>query len=309
MRLKKALIKVLSGSALFLGLNFFCHSRTDGFSIDKISYRLPIHQVVTLSEEAAKRNKASEKETLRFLDQPFFYLGKGRTAYAFVSQDSQYVVKFVRYNHLRLPTWVKWLPAAFDHYKKKTSAVLEEKLKQNLTGHILGFERLPEETQLIYLHLNKTAHLNKKLIIFDKIGIRHEVNLDDLEFMVQRKVGLICEELSRFMKEGHPEMAKESLDHLLQMILVRQREGIFDRDPNVHFNYGLVGTTPILIDTGGLLTYRDYFLLRPHSTSSGRNEIYKKTKKFRRWLFKEYAELNQYFEEKIASTPDLQTHI
>ncbi len=306
MHLKKVSIKVLSGLGLFLALNFFCHSQTAGFSLDKITHKAPMEQPWTLSEEAKRWNEAGEKEAVRIFDQPFFFLGKGRTAYAFVSQDGQYVLKFVRYNHLRSPIWVKCLPSFFQHYKEKTAVGLKEKLKRNFAGHILGFEKLPQETQLIYLHLNKTAHLNKRLVIFDKIGIRHEVDLDGLEFMVQRKVGLICEELSRFMKNGHFEMAKESLDHLLQMMVSRQRQGIFDRDPNVHFNYGLVGTNPVLIDTGGLLLYKDHFVLRPNDSRSGRMEIYQKTEKLRRWLFREHPELGHYLEDKIASAPDIE---
>jgi hypothetical protein len=301
--------KVFAGLAIFFAIALFCHSQTAGFSLDKIAFPPSIDQIFSLKTEAAKRNEEGEREIVKVLDQPFFFLGKGRTAYAFVSQDGLYVVKFVRYNHLRPPFWFKWLPSLFNPYKERVENELKQKLERNFCGHILGFENLQKETQLLYLHLNPTAHLNKKLFLFDKIGNRHEVNLDHLAFVVQRKVGLICEELSYFMKEGHPELAKESLDHLLQMVIERQQKGIFDRDPNVHLNYGLNGTTPVLIDTGGLLTYHDYFLLKPRSShsrrGSGREEIYSKTVKFRRWLSKKYPEINIYFEEKIALVPDL----
>ncbi len=304
MRSKKILIKAFFALVLFLTIQKICHIQTGGFAMHKIISDLTPNPKWEPQGEAAARNDLGEKEALSIFDQPFYFLGKGKTIFAFVSEDRKYVIKFIRHNHLRQSLWVDLLPSSMKRYKDEQKAIMEEKLRMNFLGHMLGFEKLPEETQLVYLHLNKTSQLHKKLTIFDRIGIRHEIDLDNMEFVIQRKAMVICRQLEVWMREGKRETAELALDNLLKVLIQRREKGFFDRDPNVHLNYGYVGLTPVLIDTGGLLAYEDRPEKDRRLCKNCRDEIRSKTKKFRRWLFVMYPQLAEYFDKQIAALPN-----
>ena len=74
------------------------------------------------------------------------------------------------------------LPASFLKKVDRRFALL----KHDFDSYKIAYENLKDETGLIYLHLNKTDFLKQKMIIIDKIGIYHEIDLDSMEFLIQK---------------------------------------------------------------------------------------------------------------------------
>ena len=130
---------------------------------------------------------------MQILDQPFDYLARGAQAYVFASRDGKTVIKFFRVYHLMPPLWMTCLnfPLPLQPYKIAKMIRKREGLKRDFQSYKIAFEELKEETGVLYVHLNKSDDLKKKLIIHDKIGIAHEVDLDRMEFIVQKKSLLV----------------------------------------------------------------------------------------------------------------------
>ena len=102
---------------------------------------------------------------------------------------------------------------------------------------------------LVYLHLNKTRNLHRTLTIIDRTGQEHRVDLDQTEFVIQRKAELIFSYLHKLQS---PQEVQEAIASLLQLVQNRIDKGFSDRDKAVSNNYGFVNGHPIHLDVGRL---------------------------------------------------------
>ena len=75
---------------------------TNGFSVSRL------HGWTQSSGKGFGGTKKAES----IIAQDFHYLGRGRQAFAFVSDDGQYVIKFPRGDICKLPFWLRALPFA-----------------------------------------------------------------------------------------------------------------------------------------------------------------------------------------------------
>lgn len=143
-----------------MGAGLYCCSYKRGFSINKISSKLPYNEMWDTQSLTS-----DEKEKLRkeILSQPFYYLSSGTQCYAFVSQDGKYVIKFFKMHKILPKKWLKDVPFSFfEKYRWESIAK-----KQNGSLNIFksfkdAYEQLREESGLIYLHLNKKREIKKK---------------------------------------------------------------------------------------------------------------------------------------------------
>ena len=161
-------------------LQRFCYKKTDGFALYKVLSSLTPNsawQLPPLAEE--------EKKNLETLfDQPFYYLGKGAQAYVFASEDGQSVIKFCRFDHLRPSLFFANCIFPFVYEKTRIEKMWQKRgrLEMEFGSYKIAFEQMKEETGLIYLHLNKTyTFRNKKITFYDKIGVAHKLDLDQME--------------------------------------------------------------------------------------------------------------------------------
>lgn len=236
--MKKILSFCTGGFLLYL----LCLSQTDGFSLRKIHSNLPYHPEWETPSASIDH----------LLDQPFYYLSHGAQVYAFVSKDGQAVLKFYRHNrathplkalHFLLPPFVK-------NRMNQTIIKREAKRIKDFTSYKLAAEKLSHETGLLYAHLNKSQNLKKKLTLFDKIGVRHIIDLDQFEFLLQKKADLLYPTLDKWIAQGSYEKAEKSLLALLSLLRHRCDKGIFDKDPDLRTNFGFVDEIPIQLDIG-----------------------------------------------------------
>lgn len=291
------LLKEMVRKALLFGLaaffvvclSRFCSRQTEGFALYKICSDLPF------CKEWETLELPNEK-VLSLFDQPFHYLAKGAQSYVFISEDKNTVIKFFRLYHLRPPLWLSFLsfPYPFQLYKIQKMLDKRQELIKDFSSYKIAFDEMKEQTGLLYLHLNKTACLNKKLTFYDKIGIRHIVDLDQMEFLVQKKASLVFPAIEHLMQTEGLSSAKEAITALVNLLLYRCKIGIFDKDPDLNTNFGFFGTTPLQIDIG-----RFQHCPTIKGIDSHHDEIIRITDNFRQWLDQHYPPLSEHLLQEI----------
>ena len=240
----------------------------------------------------------TSQELKKVFAQKFKYLDCGGQSFVFVSEDHQYVIKFFKHRHFRKPySFLLRMPLPgileLSRLCKLNKALF--KLKRDFTSYKLAYDELQEETGLIYLHLNKGTDLNQSIQIVDKIGIEHTVDLDNIEFIVQRRAQLLYSRIHELMEKGDIHGAKQVLHAILEVIVSRCKKGIFDEDPRIHNNLGLLDQKAIFIDIGRFV----------HDQNRTDPSVYIKDlkaitgKRFRPWLERTYPELVIDLDEMI----------
>lgn len=278
------ILKIFFALTLFILLERFCHKQTAGFSRSKIG-----------STFIAASNNSTYPPTF-LLDQPYFFLGSGGQCYAFLSADGYTVLKLFKNHHIRLWNWIDSFPpflrSLFHHFLKNNthqSPAFYESCQ-------IAYNDFRERSGLIYLHLGKTEHLQKKLTLYDKIGVIHQIDLDTIDFALQRRVESPRRKLRILIREKDEEAAKACIDSLLSLILERYQKGIKDRDPNIRRNLGFIGTQAFEIDIGSFTKEA-----APIEPEVYRKEIAQNTAKLYKWLKRHDTELAEYFSQQIEA--------
>ena len=249
--------KLLTCAKIFLFLlcillvERFCHKQTKGFSIGKITSHLSFNPDWSTLDEPFKDKKMIENA----LDQTFTFFGSGGQCYAFLSDDKTTVLKFFKHHHMRPYTFLNriHLPLSFDHLRNKFLNRQKKKLEDVFGSCKIAYEDLKEETGLIYLHLNPTKDLNKKLKLVDKLGIAHCIEADTTTFVMQKKAELAFEKILKQIKSGDSEEVQQSIHSLMQNILKRCKKGIKDKDTGLKRNFGFLRKDAIAIDVGSFV--------------------------------------------------------
>lgn len=242
--MKKWLL-VFSIAVLSIGCN-----RPKGFTLRKItSHHAPV-------PEWKVENKMSRGELASLMSTPYYYLGSGNHTYAFVSDDDQVVIKFFKQKHMKTKTWVDSLSTPVKRIFYPTGKI-DQRIKErqdSFSSYKLAFEKLPEETGILYLHLNKTNTLNLPLTLIDQNGVALEVSLDEMEFFVQKKAMLAFHYLKTLYKKGQTKEAERAILSLFDIIAKRSQKGIYDKDLQFFKNFGFVENRAIEIDIGEFRT-------------------------------------------------------
>jgi hypothetical protein len=278
---------------LFFWADHFCAKKTDGFTFLGISSKRPFRkgwQSRPLTEE-------ENGELARALAQKFTYFGCGGQCFVFFSEDQKYAIKFFKQRLYGLPLWLKIapLPWPFHRYYAKKKFSRQDKLERDFASYKLAFDELKEESQLVYIHLNQTDSLKKEITLVDKLGIHHQLALDNVDFVIQKKADLIYPRIDQLMSEGKISESKQIIQQTLTLILTRCKKGFADRDPNIRTNCGLIGKNAVKIDVGKIV--RNSAMKIP--------EIYKKelsriSEPFKKWIDEKHVSLSEYFEEELA---------
>lgn len=254
----------------------------DGFSIHKIQSDLsysPKREVISPSNDTVHE----------LLSQNFYYLGKGSQCYVFESEDKDLVLKFFRYPRYRLPKLAKALslPPFLEEIQNKRETEKQQKLEKLFRSCKIAYEELHHETGLLYLHLNKTDHLKQRVVIYDKLKRAYPIEIDNYEFMIQKKGEQIFPYLNRLLEKGRREEARKALYDLCKLISHRYQLGISDQDAVIHKNSGFRGGRAMFLDVGGFSKV---------SSKDPGSETVKITAKLQEWLREKDPQLARFFE-------------
>lgn len=223
------------------GIGKAWHWAKDGFTIRRIGvFRLG---------DTAPCQLSVESETA--LGQKYYYLSRGHQCYAFVSEDGRYILKLPRYDLYDPPFWMRVRPFPFvERIRNAFVADKQKRLRFLLGSFKIAFEELREETALLYSHLGKTDHLHKTALIQDRIGRTYSIDLDQTSFLLQTYQPLMMPVCQSFVLSGDRKKAKEILSAFVDLIALRAKKGIFNKDPSFFRNFGMNGSKGVQIDIG-----------------------------------------------------------
>jgi|GEM_PF-2869724 len=253
------------------------HDKAGNFRPAKIAYQL-------------EKKGGGVAIDLKVFDQSFSYLAMGHHAYAFLSEDGKYVLKFPRYHKFRDSFWLKlsFLP---DKWKEKKIRAKRERFDFFLKSHEIAGAFLREETGLIALHLSETDYLSKEVRLIDGLGREHIVNLDQTGFVLQNYFPIYGPELEKHI--GDEKQVANFFSAYFEVIASRYEKGIVNKDRKGWLrNYGFVyPDIAYEIDLGS------YSLTG--LSSSARREIKDCSKDFRKWITKNTPQYLDLFDREM----------
>ena len=254
---------------------------TDGFSVRQMTSSLPAcpHYEVALSPEKKACLQA-------MLDQSFRYIGKGCQFYVFASADDKFVIKFLKHKHLRPFSWLNALPMTAK-LRTLSDAKIErrkQRVERLFASCKLAYEKMPEETGLMFIHLNRTPALEKQIVLVDKLGCKHAVDIDDYEYVIQKKA-IPVRDVFAHLEEGEI-LGKVQL--LVDLVLGRCQKGICDRDRSFVQNvaFSAEEDKALFIDIGQF--YEDPAILQDEEQAK---DLTKRLGNLRFWTEKHFPQL------------------
>ncbi len=222
-------MKILKKFSLFIVFFIlcerFCTSQTDGFRVSKI-IAFP----------------SQDKTPLETLSQPFYFLGSGKQFYAFESKDHQVVLKFVKQSRRKPLPWLANLPlpAPLNTFRDRYLQKREKRLSELLESCQLASRDLARETGIIDTHLTPVQQQTHIVTLFDKLGVAHRVDLEQTQFVMQKKATLLTT------------FSHESIDEMLELTVSLSHKGVVNLDPMIKRNFGQSHGKMILLDFGSL---------------------------------------------------------
>ncbi len=297
----KFFFKILVFIVIFTSVGHFCRKQTKGFSLHKITSK-----TLSLSQEKTPLDQQLQNQLETILEQPFYFFSRGGQCYVFLSGDGKTVLKFFKQHHIRFWHWFKTisLPTFFDPFREKLLKKHEHQSSPYLFQSCkIAYEELKEHTGLIYLHLNTTEIFKKKLTIYDNLKIAHQIDLDQTEFVLQKKAEPLRTRFKSLIKTDQIGEAKNCIDSILDLMKERYEKGVYDRDPNMHTNYGFIEGRAIEIDIGSYV--KDLSL---QEANAFQDKLVKRIKQLNRWLKKHSPELSLYLTEKMSGDKNRKNH-
>lgn len=159
------------------------------------------------------------------LQQKFYLKDQGGQSYVFISADEKYVLKF--FKDMPRP----WIP--FKKYQKKKIG----KLIRTINGYHLAFERLREETGILYLHLSPTKTCLATTLV-DRLLIEHSIDLSSVYFILQKRATPVAS------------FSESTLSQVCELLKKRASAHIADHDPRLQSNLGWIDGQLVFIDPG-----------------------------------------------------------
>ncbi len=254
---------------------------TNGFRVSKLQIDLPFQPQWEVPLEPA---------IIEILSQPYHYIGQGAQSFVFESQDGNYVVKFFRFDK-RL---FKKFSSVYSGKKEKPRTPVLIKAFTVFNACKIAYDRLKEETALVYLHLNTTSIGLPLLRCKNKIGRTFLLPLDSYRFVVQKKATLFSDAL--LLARKNPEEMKKKIDQLIDLLLSRTAKGVFNTDPTLVRNFGFLEDRAVEIDFGNYRSAAEY----------GRAiEMQRYTGKLRLWLEREAPNWVGYLDHRMQEVMPL----
>ncbi len=222
------------------------------------------------------------------MDQPFSYLARGQQAYAFVSQDQKYVIKFLRLPKYRPSFWAS-LFYGFEEREIHKKNGLWQRCKESIQ---LAENRLKEESALIYAHLEVTTDMQKSLDLIGPLGLRRKIDLDSFAFVIQKRARLIGPYLLSQDEEGR----KKILSSFVETISYRAHKNIRNKNRNGMKNLGVIEGKVVEFDVGELRENPEF--VQPECFHK---ELERSSRQLKKWLGKHFPEEVAFLEKEIET--------
>jgi hypothetical protein len=258
---------------------------TDGFRIDKIKFE-------PFLEKIAIEDNFFEVENI--LNQKFKYLSKGCQTYVFESEDKKYVLKFIRYHRYHPYLWLKIFKNKYflNNYYTKLKNHKDKLFVQSINSYQIANDYLKNETKTLYIHLNQTNNLNKKVVIIDRLNQKFEINLDEYGFILQKKANSLSKHLKNSLNnENHLKDITNSFINLTDSIY---KKGFINSDYNCIKNSGIIENEIIFTDLGSFKKTDNL-----NEKTVYKKEMNKFMKYYQKWTDRYSPELTNYLIDEI----------
>jgi len=278
--------------ALLVFVGRFCQNKTDHFTILKITS----HRAANPDFAVAPLSPESQQELNTALSQPYSYSGYGGQAFIFFSEDGNYVIKFFKERLYKRSFLLNALPLPkiLHRYREKKNWKRADKLKRDFFSYKISMEELKEETAVIYSHLNPTDHLNTKLKITDPVHIEHILDLDQMDFIVQKRGVLPHDHINNLMRSNRIKEAKVAIGQMFHLISSRALKGYRDRDPDIATNCGYFDNRAIKLDVGCFIPCLEMCTVTGHN-----EELSRITEHFREWIQASHPTLLDSYDKQL----------
>jgi hypothetical protein len=256
-----------------------------GFTIEKILMRYP---------EVARSNSEKLFSANQILNQPYFFLGKGKQFFVFQSADGKYVIKFFQQQRFALGECFGFLPECLaDYFRAKKKAARQKRYGKMVESIELAASRIQKETGILFCHLGKTEGQYPDLQVLDKKGTFLSIPLDNVQFVLQKKAELLKPTLVKLMHDGKEEAAKQKIDAMFQTLVTVAKAGIEDEDGALvrNDNLGIIDNEAIYFDVGKFVD------VKGKMTPALFAYDLRKLRPLYNWLKKNYPSLAVHFEE------------
>lgn len=285
----KTVFIVLVCVAAVIGIARFSHHATKGFRLSKVQFSSTNEDPIACAE--------IDRQFIAALShQKFHYLGRGLQSFVFESEDKQYVLKLFNNRYQRnisLLSLLSYFPPA-EKWALAKMRYFQGKLEKTFHSYQIAFEEMKEKTGLLYAHLSPTTNLPSTFTIVDPLNICHEINLNQMGFLIQKKATLIYPALNEYLQNEDTEGAKKALASLVDLFFWKWDQGIADNDPLIRTNYGIAGGEVIQLDVGPL-SRRE----APMDLEEQRQEISKITASLKFWLNENAPQLAAYLDQEL----------
>lgn len=184
----------------------------------------------------------------KILNQQFNYLDRGKQSFVFASKDGRYVIKFFDMHCLKSENYF------FFH----SSEVCAKGILDLISGYRIAKEEISEHAGLIFVQLAPNDSLNFSINLTDRFGLKHEIDLSQVPFIIQKKAIPTRQVLTELLEKGDVKAAAADLRKIIDMYITEYHQGIYDRDHNFMYNTGFIDGFPIRIDVGKLRSDNRY---------------------------------------------------
>jgi hypothetical protein len=230
------------------------------------------------------------------MSQPYHWLAKGYQAFAFVSQDGEYVIKFIQQQRFQ-KNGFKTHPFQYMFNKEFRERLAQQQVhrKEIFNSAKLMFEEMREETGMIYVHLNRTSNMLRKVRLFDALGQTHRFITDNSSFVIQRKARYIQPTIRELMEKGQVDQAKARIDQIFDLVLTLAKKNFVDSDYALirNNNIGFLKDRAIYIDTGHI-TKKQVPDLHKQMEFEFKSRLYP----LRDWLKITFPQLADYYDSR-----------
>ncbi len=185
-------------------------------------------------------------EVKTIFQKPFTYLAKGKQSYVFLSADGAHVLKLFRFDQCKITMGKKIFSLVRKwkgRPKQEKKKPFLERMEQTFASAVLAYQLAQRQTGVVWVHMNLDGKKIDPFAVKDKLGRNHCVDPGRYRFVLQRRAKPISEigELSASF-----EQLMRELDAL----------HLWNEDPKILGNFGILDGRVVLIDIGN-------FLLKP----------------------------------------------
>jgi hypothetical protein len=216
----------------------------------------------------------------QLLQQPFRYLGEGYQSYVFESADGAHVLKFIKQQPEQASFWTRcgaWAHPRRAFQRCERDQRRREEVLQIGQSWKLAFERARDDSQLLYLHLNRTDQMLGSVRLVTKSEEQLDLPLDQVPFLIQKRCDPFRQAVEGLIQQGAIEQAGQLVEGLVDLMVATYRGGLKDRDRWVVDNSGVIDGRTVHLDVGS-------FVQTDSEPSAYESDLFSKAMKVRPWL-------------------------